>query len=398
MNTLLEEIADKHPEYAASLCEALAAEPDCAIAPRAGDLLRVLRGKAPQPALRISRRFLEIGHQSLCYAVAQSFASGTWVDSAEAEDFNIFEMLLADPHPAVKKVAIRSLRLVFEVDPESALNLAAAVDTGDDIELVEILLRAFNEKYGIHPDRLGDEQLRRLLLKLERPDELGRKHSVDQFLTYASGRMPLEVLKMFLNRVRRKEAGNFRYQPVPEHGLSPKLKGLATRDNYPQILREVRDMSLAPGGETLYGFANLFKALSLDFNDEGLAALNEWIDSGDPGKVKEALFLLDGTQPPFSFEHVDFVANALRKAEVIGEECYGIARRVFAGGAIPTQRHRMIGQPPPSVVRQLEQASAVLGRLQPGTPEHRFYEYVVKDAEKTLRDEEASDEELRSYY
>jgi hypothetical protein len=398
MNTLLQEIADKHPEYAASLCEALAAEPDCAMAPRAGDLLKVLRAKGPQPALRISRLFLKTGHQSLCFAVAQSFALGTWVETAEEEDFNIFETLLADPHPTVKKVAIRSLRLVFEVDPERALNLAAAADTGDDIELVETLLRAFNGTYGIHPDRLSDEQLRGLLSKLERPDEIGRKHSVDKFLTYASGRMPLEALKLFLNRVRRKEAGNFRYQPVPEHGLSPKLKALATRDDYPQVLREVRDISLVPGGETLYGLANLFKALSLDFNDEGLAALNEWIDSGAPDKIKEALYLLDGAQPPFSFEHVDFVANALRKAEAVGEECYGIAQRVFAGGAIPTERHRMIGQPPPSVVRQLEQASAVLGRLQPGTPEHRFYEYVVKDAEKTLRDEEASDEELRSYY
>lgn len=398
MNTLLQAIADKHPEYAASLCEALVAEPDCAMAPRADDLLRVLRGKAPQPALRISRLFLKTGHQSLCYAVARSFASGTWVETAEEEDFKVFEALLADSRPAVKKIAIGSLRVVFAVDPERALNLAVAADTGDDIELVETLLRAFNEKYGIHPDRLSDEQLRGLLSKLERPDELGRKHSVDQFLTYASDRMPLEVLRMFLNRVRRKKAGNFGYQPVPEHGLSLKLKGLAARDNYPQILREVRDMSLAPGGETLYGLTNLFKALSLDFNHEGLAALNEWINSGDPGKVKEALFLLDGTKPPFSFEHVDFVANALRKAEAAGEECYGLAQRVFARGAIPTQRHRMIGQPPPSVVRQLEQASAVLGRLQPGTPEYRLYEYVVKDAEKTLRDEEANDEELRSYY
>jgi hypothetical protein len=133
--------------------------------------------------------------------------------------------------------------------------------------------------------------------------------------------------------------------------------------------------------------AGLFKALSLDYNDEGLAALNEWIDSGDPEKIKEALLLLDGVKPPFSFEHVGFMTNALWKAESAGEECYKIARGVFAGGAIPLERHRVVGHPPQSVVHQLEQASAVLSRLQPGTPEHRFYEYVAKDAEKTLRDE-----------
>jgi hypothetical protein len=397
-NTFLMSIADKHPGYAASLCEEIASEPDCAMALRAGDLLMVLRGKAPQPALRLSRRFLETGHQSLCYAVAQSFASGTWVQTAESEDLEIFKSLLADPRAVVKKVAVNSLRLVFEVNPELALDLAASVDTGDDVELIETLLRVFEGKYGIDPDRLSDEQLRGLLSKLEQPDELDRKHSLDQFLTYASGRMPLEVLKMFLNRVRRRKEGDFRYGAVPEYGLSQKLKALASRDDYSLILREIRDMSLAPGGEAMSGLTNLFKAVSLDYNEEGLAALNEWIDSGDPQKIKEALFLLDGAEPPFSFERVEFVTNALRKAEAAGEDVYRIAQGVFAGGAIPTQRHRVIGQPPPSVVRQLEQASAVLGRLQPGTPEHRFYEYVVKDAEKTLRDEEASDEELRSYY
>lgn len=62
------------------------------------------------------------------------------------------------------------------------------------------------------------------------------------------------------------------------------------------------------------------------------------------------------------------------------------------------ERHRVVGHPPQSVVHQLKQASAVLSRLQLGTPEHRFYEYVAKDAGKTLHDEEASDEELRNYY
>jgi hypothetical protein len=397
-NTFLQDIAYKHPEYAASMCEALVSEPDCVIAPRVGDLLMVLRGKSPQPALRLCRSFLETKHKSLCYAVAQSFASGTWIQTAESEDFEIFRSLITDPRPAIKKVAIKSLRQVFGVDMELALHLATTTDTDGDAELIDSLLRVFDEKYGIHPDRLSDQQLRTLLSKLEPLNELDGKHSLDKFLTYVATRMPLEMVKMLLNRVRRREAGDFRYEPVPEHGISLKLRGLASRDDYPQILRDVRDMSLASGGETMLGLANLFKALSLDFNEEGLAALNEWIESGEPEKIKEALLLLDGVKPPFSFERVDFVANALRKAEAAGEECYRIAQGVFAGGAVPTERHRIIGQPPPSVVRQLEQASAVLGCLQPGTPEHRFYEYVVKDAEKTLRDEEASDEELRNYY
>lgn len=397
-NPFLQGIAYKYPEYAASMCEALALEPDCAMASRAGDLLMVLRSNSPQPALRLCWRFLETKHQALCYAVAQSFASGTWLQTAEPEDFEIFRSLIADPRPAIKKVAIKSLRQVFGVAPELALDLATTVDTGGDAELIDSLLRVFDEKYGIHPDRLSDEQLRTLLSKLEPLDELGRKHGLDKFLTYAAARLPLDFMKMLLNRVRRKEAGDFRYEPVPEHGVGLKLKGLASRDDYPQILRDVRDMSLAPDGETMFGLTNLFKALSLDYNDEGLAALNEWIDSGDPEKIKEALLLLDGVKPPFSFEHVGFVTNALRKAEPAGEECYRIAQGVFAGGAIPTERHRVVGHPPQSVVHQLEQATAVLSGLQPGTPEHRFYEYVVRDAEKTLRDEEASDEELRNYY
>jgi hypothetical protein len=397
-NTFLQDIAYKYPKYAASMCEALASKPDCAMAPRVGDLLMVLRGKSPQPALRLCRSFLETKHKSLCYAVAQSFASGAWVQTAESEDFEIFGSLIADPRPAIKKVAIKSLRQVFGVDPELALDLATTTDTDGDAELIDSLLRVFDEKYGIHPDRLSDEQLRMVLSKLEPLDELDGKHSLDKFLTYVAARMPLEMVKMLLNRVRRREAGDFRYEPVPEHGMGLKLKGLASRDNYPQILRDVRDISLAPDGETMFGLKNLFKALSLNYNDEGLAALNEWIDSGTPEKIKEALLLLDGVKPPFSFEHVGFVTNALRKAESAGEECYRIAQGVFAGGAIPMERHRVVGHPPQSVVHQLEQATTVLGRLQPGTPEHRFYEYVVKDAEKTLRDEEASDEELRSYY
>lgn len=397
-NTFLGEMANRHPDYAAALCEALVAEPGCSLASRSGDLLYVLRAKAAQPVLGICQRFIETNDQSLCYAVAQCYASGTWLSDARAEDRRIFKALIDDPRPEIKKVAIAFLPSLFPKEPAFALALAVGVDTGDDTEIADALIRVLsNGTFGIDPDNLSDDQLRDVLSKLEPLDELGRDHHLDKFLTYVSERMPLDVLDLFLERIRRKNLGDFRYRPVPDGGLSSKLKGITERADYSQIVRRIRDLYLGSNGEKLYGLPALFAAVSSNYNEEGLAALSEWINSGDPTKIEAALLLLDDVRPPFSFEHVDFVANALRKAEAAGEECGRIAWGVFSSGAIPRERHRMIGEPPPTVVRQLEQASAVLSRLQAGTTEHSFYEYVVRDAERSLEEERASDEQLAEY-
>lgn len=397
-NMFLEQIAGRYPAYAAALCDALVAQPDCPLAARSGDMLSVLRAKEPQPALGICQRFMETNHQSLCYAVAQCYASGTWLSNVQTEDHRIFKTLINDPRPAIKKVAIGFLPSLFREEPVLALELAVAVDTGGDEEIIDGLIRNFsNDAFGIDPDRLDDDQLRTLLAKLEPLDELGRDYHLDKFLTYVSERSPLDVLNLFISRLKRKKIGEFHYHPVPDAGLGTKLKGISARTDYPEIVRKIRDFYLTPDDEKLYELPPLFEAVSLNYNEEGLTALNEWIDSGDPTKIEAALLLLDEVHPPFSFEHVDFVINALRKAEAAGEECRRTAWGVFSSGAVPRERHRMIGELPAAVVRQLEQASAVLNSLQAGTPEHRFYEYIVQDAERTLEDERASDEQLTEY-
>jgi hypothetical protein len=341
---------------------------------------------------------METNHQSLCYAVAQCYASGAWLSNAQSEEHRIFKNLINDPRPAIKKIAIGFLPSLFREEPALTLELAVALDSDGDEEITDILIRVFNGgSFGIEPDSLDDDQLRALLSKLEPLKELGRNYHLDKFLTYVSERSPLDLLNLFIGRLKRKEIGDFQYSPVPDVGLGAKLKGIAARTDYPEIVRKIRDLYLTPGGEKLYGLPKLFEAVSLDYNEEGLAALNEWLNSNDPTKIEAALLLLDDVHPPFSFEHVDFVAAALRKAEAAGEECRRTARGVFSAGAILRERNRIIGQPPATVVRQLEQASAVLNHLQAGTPEYRFYEYVVQDAERTLEDERASDEQLAEY-
>jgi hypothetical protein len=396
-NGFLMVIARHHPDYASRMCEALAESPDCGMASRSGDLLMVLRGAMPEPAITIARRFLSSGDQSLCYAVAESYKSGTWLPTVQAEDLNILRELFSDTRPTIKKVALKLLPLIHKSSPEMAIDLAVAADTGNGGELAKELCRAFDADHGINPDLLTDDELRSLLSKLVPVNEISRNYHINKFLTYASDRLPRDVFNVLLRRVEQGTTKDFYYAALPGSNERSKFSGLAAHGDYPQRLREVRDAMLGWRERYNSRLPNLFKEISLGFNEESLGVLSEWVDSGNPEKLEAAILLLSGARPQFAFENEDFVINILRRAYAVGDECYQIAKGVMWDTAVPTHVHRMYGEPPQSMVFLRDRASAVMSRLDAGTPEHRFFESLVEYANENIMEERKKDDEQMDY-
>lgn len=138
----------------------------------------------------------------------------------------------------------------------------------------------------------------------------------------------------------------------------------------------------------------LYEEVSLHFSQPGLAVLSEWIESGNAVKVEAASQLLKEAHPNFVFTGEAFTANLLEKAHAISGDCYKQVGSNLMCLAISGERMGTPGEPFPEDVARRDQSREAAARYAAGSPVHRFYDELRKDAERSIQDQLARDEEL----
>ena len=203
------------------------------------------------------------------------------------------------------------------------------------------------------------------------------------------------MVELLLKRIRRQSIEGKNYSALPSLGFRDPLTGLATSQDQEQILREIRDTSLEPGWPIAHWVPELFREISSGFESSAsLKVLDEWVNSGDSGRIKAAARLVSGAQPAFVFRHVGFVSNLLERAHAAGDATYRSVSSSMARSALSGTRSGTPGQPMPQDVAIRDQASAVATQFIAGSPTHRFYTSLAKSAEADIRDQLLRDEEL----
>lgn len=139
----------------------------------------------------------------------------------------------------------------------------------------------------------------------------------------------------------------------------------------------------------------LFREVSLGFESPAsLKVLDEWVNSGNAGRIKGAASLVSGAPPAFIFSHVEFTSNLLERAYAAGDATYRTVSASLARCALSGTRSGTPGQPMPQDVAIRDQASAVATQFVAGSPTYRFYHSVAERAEAGIRDQLLRDEEL----
>ena len=382
------------PDFAARLCDIIVDNPDGALAPYLQPLLSNVRVKNAEQARGISHRALEGGASALCRGVALSYQSRGWSDNATAQDIEIIRQLLNHEDIGVRTLAVGAVGALADAQQRVAIDLAKGVEVGSSVILARELYELFDGRWRIPLTGLTADDLKAFLAKLETVQDIDDFH-INAFLVKASQQGARAVVELLLKRIRRQSIEGKNYSALPSLGFRDPLTGLATSQDQEQILREIRDTSLEPGWPIAHWVPELFREISSGFESSAsLKVLDEWVNSGDSGRIKAAARLVSGAQPAFVFRHVGFVSNLLERAHAAGDATYRSVSSSMARSALSGKRSGTPGQPMPQDVAIRDQASAVATQFIAGSPTHRFYTSLAKSAEADIRDQLLRDEEL----
>ena len=316
-----------------------------------------------------------------------------WSGEPRTDDLAILRRLLSHVDVGARVISVDALRRLGRSHAETAIGLARLVEIGTETALADALCATFHAQYGIPPDLLSDEDIATILKKLEAVDRLD--DHAQEFLAMASARRPREAVDLLLVRIERgDERYDREFEPMPYMGLHHRLSGLADADDYEAILAQVRDRAARAGPRYRFWITKLFKEVSFGYGPRCLVVLGEWINSGDPIRIKAATALLRDAHASFVFDHFDFVSNAISRAVAVGEECYQAVSGQLYACAVNHARQRVGGGPFPQDITLRNKATEAMRRTQAGTALHRFYESLVGQAEENIRKAHARDEEM----
>lgn len=390
----LYELSKTDPQYAATLCETIIQTPNCALALHLAQLLFGIRESDAQRATELCKNAVESDEVTVSRSVAHAYRAANWLARPEPADSEILGKLLSHSDLGVKRAAIGSLSILGRSNPRQAVSLATTVDIGAEPVLAKELCSAFDAKYGIPMTEVRDEELVRLLAKLEATEEID-DYQISEFLATASDRVPVSVVELLLRRIDHAEtAADRAYTPLPHLHFHHSFHGLGESGQYESILRMIRDRALKKGWRTSVWVPNLFKVASLDFAPKSLSVLDEWINSGDPERVEAASLLLTDAPSDFIFTNSAFVSTLLERAYAAGEECYRSVGSNLYQIAVSGVRSGTPGQPMPQDVELRDKSRTIATTLPVASPVRRFYDELAKHADASIKDDLARDEEL----
>jgi hypothetical protein len=391
---LLDILGNTDPEFAAGLSDIIVDNPCGPLAPYLHSLLTNVRVWSAEHARGIGQRALIGGSPILSRCVALSYKPRRWADNATEEDIEVIKELLDHEELGVRDAAIGSLAALAEVLPRVAIDLAKGVEVGDNMHLAIVLCQLFSNRWGVPFQELTSDDLKALLSKLEDVQEI-EDYDINTFLVKASEQDVRAVVGLLLTRIRKKDDEGTKYDPLPILKFREPLIGLASSSDHENILREIRDTLLEPGGAAEYWIEKLFREVSLDFESAAsLKVLDEWINSGDPARIQLAARLVSHAQPEFTFKHVGFIANLLERAYAAHTDCYQDVACSLESSARSGARFGTPGQPRPQDVALRDQALEVASQYDAGSPPYRFYTSLAESAEASIKSRLLRDEEL----
>ncbi len=390
----LDALSKSDPYVAAGICCNIIRCPREALAPYVGALLSNVREWRSEKAMEISRSILNSNDVVLCRGLALSYRSSGWADKETySHDVEIIKELLEHQDIEVKRLAIGSLGAYAKVHPREAIYLILGVQVEGNYTLAIEICQLFGFWWQVPLDELTTGELGSLLSKLEDVESI--EHSdINAFLVKASAIDARAVVSLLLNRIKRAATKETKYSALPVLNFQQPLDGLVSSRDIVDILRDIRNAALEPGWNIKWWVPKLFLEVSSGFESAAsLEVLQEWINSGDPNKIRHAAQLVSGANPGFLFDKLEFTSNLLVRASEAGHKCYLTVCGTLSGIAISGSYSRAPGQPSPRHVALKERALKVADQYDHGTPANSFFSSLAKDAESFINREMLRDEE-----
>ncbi|NWF65807.1 MAG: helix-turn-helix domain-containing protein [Chloroflexi bacterium] len=393
--TFCAEMAKLYPEYTIGVCEEIIKKPSSILARSFDYFLFGLIEVNQQKTANLLSEAINIDEEKLQVSIADYYWRAKWVNYLdETTDLPNIRKLLKSKYKWAKKLTIGSLGRLGKVRPEIVKELLLSIDLGADKDLADEYFGQFDEKHDFNPDLLLDEELTVVIQKLEKVNSID-DYNIEEFLNYAGKRLPLAVITLLLKRIelsKVKKTGE-KYQPL-SYSSHTLLSGFSNTKQYADVLREVRNKILEKEWQNRFWIPKLFKSISNNFDEVGVAVLLEWVNSGEKEKVEGVGIIIEDAPENFIFQHTDFVSKMLASARPYGQDFLKLTRNALAHSAIFRSKHGTPGQPMPEDVELKENSEKMLSTFAVSTPEYELFESLVKHANWEIKDQLKRDEEL----
>lgn len=393
--TFCAEMAKRYPEYVTGVCEKIIKNPVSALAHCFDYFLFGLIEVRQTKTAELLQKALAVDEKKLHTAVAHYYWRGRWVQYFdEKHDLVNLRRLVNIKYISAKKLAIGGLGRLGKMKPDLTKQILLSIDLETDKNLAHEYFQQFDKEHYFDPDLLSDQELEATLGKLEVVNDIDDYH-IEEFLNYAANRLPLVVIRLLIKRIERSKARKTgeKYQPL-SYSSRTLLKGFSSSTHYKEALREIRNKILDKGWQSHFWIPKLFKSISNNFDDTGIAILLEWISTGEKEKLEGVRAIIEDAPENFIFQHTDFVSKMLVAARQYGPEFLRSTRNALAHSAIFRSKHGTPGQPMPEDVELQENSEKMLSNFLSGTPEHDLFESLLKHAKWEIKNQLKDDEEI----
>lgn len=398
-----------YPDLSSKLFEKLIFHPYSPLSNYITFLLSGIRESERDKALELIKLGIKTDYKAICSGIASGYSRGWWGSELNNEDFTIITNLIGKSDKTVKGYAIASLLFFKNTTLKNhAIKLVLDIDISDDWELAENLCSIFQPKSGIDIADLENDEIEKILSKLERVETLesnvhGRGIWICQFLNLCSEKIPDKVIGLLFKRINNMKRTQIitsykYYQPLPYHDFRDCLKGIFLSPNYKSIMKRVRDRIIS-NERDIFWIPILFSEISKNYSPKSIEILNEWIDTGEKDKIVGIGILIQKAPTDFLFDNTEFVSKLIETSYNIGEECHSKIIRSLNYVKISEVWSGKLGEPFTIEVKLRDLGEEYAKKYQKGSPTERFYYSLSKSARKSIEnhmkwEEEKFDEQL----
>lgn len=392
------QISEEVPSIGNELCLHVIRDPDSvlqALIPAA--LGRLLQASPSDGSARI-QDLMATGNVELARNVANALGWGrgqrAFLFASEAA---LLRSLARHDDVIVRRHTVFAARAISSVDPSLARELVTTVRFDDSAALADDVAAAFGPQGYVQWGTLSVSEADSVV------DQLADCTSIDEYnivvlLVEISRTAPESAADFLIGRIERWEraASPLDYTPLPHtwHRMPVFTSDRRYGDRLRRVLKWMADS--ADDARRRIAGGELFALMAGDFGEEPLAVLREALSSGDVQQVKIVGAILSQAPRNLLWEQVDFVTLALRSADLYGEEA---VQRVGGGlhaAAFKGMRSGVPMEPFDWDTEQRDKSAEILGALQPGSVEYKFYESLVESAKRGIAWKADIDETLIS--
>ena len=366
------------------MCEALLENNSNKIEHDFGIFLKKIENHNQNMALQYVQKSLDLNNQVIIKSVAKSF---WWIFESYENNQNVityFEKLFKHSDEYVRLSSLHGIKiLISQKQRDKAIKYLMAFNISSlrsTVALFELI-----NPYCIKFDELTDDQLSELLVKIKDIEDLSNDR-IGEFISECGRRIPIELFKIFLYRVKSKKDQEENFIPLPYLGFKNLNLKLSDEDTL-KVFSKISDALKEEDTDTFW-IPNLFYDLAKGKCDLAISYLKDLIKSDDIETVGVGTNLLRNFNNSLVFSRQEWVRDLLNHGKNKDNQFFDEIKDGLLRLGIPMEKSGTAGQPMPQDTALVENSSAAAAKATLDC-EKQFYielkEHGKKEIARTMK-------------